>query len=79
MITSAVFVSTMLLLGDALERLLLSSVVVAVGLAIPCWKFVAQTHKVLLRGPWDIPKPDSMQLGYQVGRSPSAPAAGEER
>lgn len=38
--------------------------IILVGVLLPFWKFHIQTSKVHLRGPWDIPSEESMQLDY---------------
>jgi hypothetical protein len=37
-----------------------------IGFIVPCWKFVSQSRKRLLRGGWDIPNSASMYLEYEL-------------
>lgn len=62
-ITASVLVSTLLLMSSA-HRMVLLTAVVLLGLIVPCWKYVVQSQKRLLRGPWDIPSVASMRLDY---------------
>jgi hypothetical protein len=64
-ITASVFLATVLLMDDVRNAILLAGAVILVGFVVPCWKLVAQARKRLLRGPWDIPSLESMQLVYK--------------
>jgi hypothetical protein len=68
-ITAAVSTSTLLLLlvlEDGPSLVVFVAIMLMLGLVVPAWKYVAQNAKVLLRGPWDIPTPASMQLDYTI-------------
>lgn len=63
-ITASLFVATFLLMTQDTKRLLLTGLVLFFGLVLPYWKFVAQSYKRSMRGPWDIPTTASMHLDY---------------
>lgn len=65
LITVAIFIATALLLDNAHELLVLVAILTVLGLVVPAWRCIAQTHKLLLRGPWDIPTLASMKIDYQ--------------
>jgi hypothetical protein len=61
-VTAAIAVATVLLLEQRRQIALFVSTLVAICLIVPGWKYILQRHKVLLRGPWDIPSVAKMQL-----------------
>lgn len=72
LITAAIFVATALLLDSIEEVLLLVGILLLVGMIIPCWKYITQTEKRLVRGPWDIPRLNTMQLDYRIQTAAAA-------
>lgn len=63
-VTIALALATVLLINSPVERSLFVGSVLFLGLLIPCWKYVAQQNKILLRGTWDIPSAATMKLDY---------------
>lgn len=63
-VTLAIFISTLLILDSVQYRLAFTLAMVTIILIIPLWKQVLQQRKVLLHGPWDIPKATNMQLDF---------------
>lgn len=62
LVTAAVVAAVVSLLEQPRQIVLFSATLVAICLVVPCWKYVLQRHKVLIRGPWDIPSVSKMQL-----------------
>lgn len=52
-------------MDSARKVMVLLAIELFIGFFIPCWKFVAQSRKRLLRGGWDIPNASSMHLDYE--------------
>ena len=70
-ITSLSMVSTSLLLLDDTQLLwLFWGISLALGLVLPAWKFLLQSKKIMLKGPWVIPSAATMQLDFQGSDRP---------
>jgi hypothetical protein len=61
-VTAAIAVATVLLLEQRRQITLFVSTLVAICFVVPAWKYFLQRHKVLVRGPWDIPSVTKIQL-----------------
>jgi hypothetical protein len=64
-ITASVLAATLLIMESASKVVVLLAIEFFIGFVVPCWKFVAQSRKRLLRGGWDIPNSASMHLDYE--------------
>ena len=64
-ITASVLAATLLIMDSASKVMVLLALELFIGFIVPCWKFVAQSQKRLLRGGWDVPNATSMHLDYE--------------
>jgi len=62
LVTGGVVAATLVLLQQPRQIALVSLTLLMIFLVVPCWKYVLQHHKVLVRGPWDIPTVSKMKL-----------------
>jgi Flp pilus assembly protein TadB len=65
-ITACVLAATILIADSASKMTTLLALEIFIGFIVPCWKFVSQSRKRLLRGGWDIPNSASMYLEYEL-------------
>jgi hypothetical protein len=66
-ITTFFLLATIFLLLDDLDLVFsFLGMAMTIGFLLPAWKYQFQRRKVLLRGAWDIPTADTMQLDFRL-------------